>query len=233
MPSSGDLKSLPLEATMIRAFRGSNTTGTMMLRPPYSDRALCVHAGQQPNERDDKPIRVSWLQIGRKALVPIAALVMVMSSFTSASASQTEPEKQWVWLADQGVWGFGYQLQDGPHRGLWRIDPDSKRPPACDPYGFLHVLNRYRAAHGLPAVNYDPDLSSWASLNNAAQCRHGIGHHVTPNCNQNAGYNYTNAEEVAAGWMNSPGHRANMLTADISRLGIAYGPGPYWTMNVR
>ena len=33
------------------------------------------------------------------------------------------------------------------------------------------------------------------------------------------------------GWMNSPGHRQNMLQPDMSRFGIAFGPGPYWTMN--
>lgn len=218
---------------MTRAFRGSNTIARMALSQPAGVVAKGASTGFKSTEHvaagRSMPIRrttLGWF-------ATFAALSLVLGSTTPSRASQSQPEKQWVWLADQGLWGFGYQLQDGPHRGLWRIDADSKRPPACDPYGFLHVLNRYRAAHGLPAVSYDPALSSWAALNNAAQCRHGIGHHVTPNCNQNSGYNYTNAEEVAAGWMNSPGHRANMLTPDVSRLGIAYGPGPYWTMNVQ
>src|SRR5262249_10469552 len=32
--------------------------------------------------------------------------------------------KRWVWLSKQGVYGFGYQREDG----LWVIDPGSKRP---------------------------------------------------------------------------------------------------------
>jgi uncharacterized protein YkwD len=122
--------------------------------------------------------------------------------------------------------------QDGPHRGLWKIDPGSKRAPAtADPYGFAGVLNRIRASMGLPQLGYDPTLSSWAVQNNVAQSNQGLGHHVNPNCYQNCGWNYSDAESVAAGWMNSPGHRQNMLQPNVSRFGIAFGPGPYWTMN--
>lgn len=102
-----------------------------------------------------------------------------------------------------------------------------------DPYGFLPILNRYRASVGLPAVALDPNLSSWASRNNAAQSRRGLGHHINPNCFQNCGWNYTSARGVFLGWLNSPGHRQNMLSPAIRRVGIAYGPGPYWTMNAR
>jgi uncharacterized protein YkwD len=102
-----------------------------------------------------------------------------------------------------------------------------------DPYGFAAILNQHRAAAGLQPVAYDPDLSSWASRNNAVQCRRGIGHHVNPCCFQNCGWNYADAPSVAQGWMNSPGHRENMLSPSITRFGIAMGPGPYWTLNAR
>jgi hypothetical protein len=118
-------------------------------------------------------------------------------------------------------------------------DADDEHDPATcpncsgDPYGFVAILNGYRASAGLPPVAVDPNLSAWASQNNAAQCRRGLGHHVNPGCHQNSGWNYASAWEVAAGWMNSPGHRANMLSPSITRVGIAYGPGPYWTMNAQ
>ena len=100
-----------------------------------------------------------------------------------------------------------------------------------DPYGFTAILNRLRAAAGLHPVAYDPELSSWASQNNAVQCHRGIGHHVNPCGVQNCGWNYSDASSVAQGWMNSPGHRQNMLSPLITRFGIAFGPGPYWTLN--
>jgi uncharacterized protein YkwD len=83
----------------------------------------------------------------------------------------------------------------------------------------------------LQAVAYDPELSSWASQNNSAQCDRGIGHHVNPGGVQNCAWNYADASAVAQGWMNSPGHRRNLLSPSISRFGIAFGPGPYWTLN--
>lgn len=107
------------------------------------------------------------------------------------------------------------------------------RSTGGDPHGFAGVLNSIRARAGLAPLRYDPSLSAWASSNNAAMCRRGLGHHIVPNCNQNCGWNYTSPTEVAQGWMDSPGHRANMLSPSVSSFGIAYGPGPYWTLNLR
>ena len=137
------------------------------------------------------------------------------------------PVKQWVWLEKQGLWGYGR-----------RIDPDTKRPPAvpeppADPHGFTAMLNRLRATVGLGPVAYDQDLSAWAARNNAAQCHRGLGHHVNPNCLQNSAWNTPDASSTLSTWLNSPGHRENLLSPEITRVGLAHGPGPYWTMNAR
>jgi hypothetical protein len=42
----------------------------------------------------------------------------------ATAAAPAEPQKQWVWLSQEGVYGFGYQRADG----LWEIDPGSRRP---------------------------------------------------------------------------------------------------------
>ena len=163
--------------------------------------------------------------------------------FGAAPAPEVEdaPEKQWVWLLNQGVFGFGYQIEDGPHRGLWRIDEGSKRPPAevappqavGDPYGFAGFLNAYRASAGLPPLDYDADLSGWAAQNNSAQAARGLGHFVNPNCFQNCAWNTADAASTADQWVASPAHRDNMLTRSARSYGIAFGPGPYWTLNLR
>ncbi len=63
---------------------------------------------------------------------------------------------------------------------------------------------------------------------------------------QNAGYNdcivaeniawgYPRSEQIVTGWMNSPGHRRNMLHPRIEEfgVGITQGPrGPYWVLVV-
>ncbi|WP_165250032.1 CAP domain-containing protein [Paludisphaera soli] len=114
-----------------------------------------------------------------------------------------------------------------------QAEPTYEYSSGCDPYGFMHVLNRIRSSAGLHPLEYDPNLSSWAHQNNAEQCRRGLGHHVNPSGIQNCAYNYTDADSAAAGWMNSPGHRRNMLSPSATRFGIAFGPGPYWTLNAR
>jgi hypothetical protein len=167
----------------------------------------------------------------------MTAAVVLVALATSCPA-QDQPTKQWVWLSKQGVWGYGYQIQDGPQRGLWRVDPDSKRAPeelvpATDLYGFAAIVNQYRADAGLPPLAYDHELSVWAARNNEEQTSHGLGHHVSPNCYQNCAWNTPDAASTADAWMNSRGHRANMLSTSITRFGIAYGPGPYWTMNAK
>ncbi len=97
----------------------------------------------------------------------MTAAVVLVAMATSCPA-QDQPAKQWVWLSKQGVWGYGYQIQDGPQRGLWRVDPDSKRTPeelvpTTDLYGFAAILNQHRALAGLAPVAYDHELSEWAA----------------------------------------------------------------------
>lgn len=164
---------------------------------------------------------------------PIAAacLLLTLAAALPARAQQAEAssDDSTVRIASRDT-----DLRRSSVSGHRHAEPAYSQPVySGDPYGFLNILNHYRASVGLHPVAYDPNLSAWASQNNAVQCRRGIGHHVSPNCLQNCGWNYQSASEVAAGWLRSPGHRDNMLSPSITRVGIAYGPGPYWTLNAR
>ncbi len=55
------------------------------------------------------------------ATVPAAAPASATPAPLVAQA--TDVKKQWVWLSQEGVYGFGYQRTDG----MWEIDPDSRR----------------------------------------------------------------------------------------------------------
>jgi uncharacterized protein YkwD len=102
-------------------------------------------------------------------------------------------------------------------------------PEAGDPYGFTVWLNATRAAYGLPAVGHDPNLSSWAAVNNSHQAARGIGHFVMgPARRQNSAMGaFAN---IGSMWMASPAHRAALLDPTIRWIGIA-GLGAYWTFN--
>lgn len=49
---------------------------------------------------------------------------------------------------------------------------------------------------------------------------------------ENIAYGYTSPESVMSGWMNSDGHRANILNSNFTELGVGYATNstgrPYW-----
>jgi hypothetical protein len=100
---------------------------------------------------------------------------------------------------------------------------------AGDPYGFTAWLNATRAAYGLPSVGYDPNLESWAAMNNNSQASYGIGHFVMgPARRQNSAMGgFPGIESM---WMASPAHAAALLDPTIRWIGIA-SYGAYWTFN--
>jgi uncharacterized protein YkwD len=49
---------------------------------------------------------------------------------------------------------------------------------------------------------------------------------------ENVAYGYATPEQVMTGWMNSPGHRANILNCSYKEIGVGLAqPGSYWTQD--
>ena len=47
---------------------------------------------------------------------------------------------------------------------------------------------------------------------------------------ENIAYGYSTPQAVVNGWMNSEGHRKNILNAGFTQIGVGYvGQGHYWT----
>lgn len=46
---------------------------------------------------------------------------------------------------------------------------------------------------------------------------------------ENIAMGYSTAKAVMDGWMNSPGHRANILNNSFKSIGVGYCSGNYWT----
>jgi uncharacterized protein YkwD len=106
----------------------------------------------------------------------------------------------------------------------------------------LALTNQQRAANGLPALTEDSRLDESASLKAQDMFKNDYWNHVSPACVQPwywftlAGYNYSYAGEnlakdfdtsqgVMDGWMNSPGHRANILNPNYTNVGFAVENG--------
>ncbi|MGX4693966.1 CAP domain-containing protein [Streptomyces sp. JNUCC 63] len=49
---------------------------------------------------------------------------------------------------------------------------------------------------------------------------------------ENVAYGYSTPEQVMAGWMSSPGHKANILNCSFKEIGVGLAqPGDYWTQD--
>lgn len=115
----------------------------------------------------------------------------------------------------------------------------------------LNLTNAQRAQHGCGPLRADTRLANAAR----AHSRDMAVHHYFAHNSQDgttpwtrimqAGYADPGAENIAAGyptalavmtaWMNSPGHRANILNCGLKALGVGvyYGGSisPYWTQD--
>ncbi len=96
-------------------------------------------------------------------------------------------------------------------------------------YQVLELMNKDRAAGGLAALTMDPGLLESAMLR-AAECALYYDH-TRPNgenCfsldskmyRENIAAGYTTAASVETAWMNSAGHKANIMAADNKCVGI-------------
>ena len=113
----------------------------------------------------------------------------------------------------------------------------------------LCVLNHERAKHGLRKLRLDKRLSRAARMHSAAMARHSFFSHNSRNGSsfveriRRSGYlrgarNWSVGENIAWGsgsrsavrsiaraWMNSPGHRANILSRSFRAIGIGISYG--------
>ncbi|MGW6788582.1 CAP domain-containing protein [Streptomyces chartreusis] len=114
----------------------------------------------------------------------------------------------------------------------------------------VDLTNRERARAGLRPLAADPALSTAAQSYSADMAARAFYSHTSPEGTQpwdraaaagsrmraigeNIACGQRSPAEVVEGWMNSPGHRANILKRDFTHIGIGFaggGPaGTYWT----
>lgn len=114
----------------------------------------------------------------------------------------------------------------------------------------VSLTNAERAKEGCPALRSDARLTTAARRHSADMAANNYFDHTSKNGDspwkrmEDAGYpspgaeniakGYPTAAAVVKGWMNSPGHRANILNCGLRAIGVgkADGPGgPLWTQN--
>jgi len=116
----------------------------------------------------------------------------------------------------------------------------------------LDLVNKERAANQLPAVQWHETATDVAYAHSVDMDVRGFFDHVNPDGDdpgdrlqaagikwrtygENIAVGYPSPQEVMLAWMNSPGHRANILEPQFTHLGIgvhsSYQGGPWWTQD--
>ncbi|MFE9775665.1 CAP domain-containing protein [Streptomyces sp. NPDC005931] len=114
----------------------------------------------------------------------------------------------------------------------------------------LRLVNEERAKAGCSPVAANSALTDLAASFSEDMARRGFFDHTDPDGDtpwdrakragitglggENIARGQADAEAVVQAWMNSPGHRANILNCDFKTLGVGvhFGSGgPWWTQN--
>ena len=99
------------------------------------------------------------------------------------------------------------------------------------------LVNEARKNNGLNEVLLDNELSQ-AALSRASECAHKFSH-TRPDgtkcftilgemgisysyAAENIAYGQEDADEVMNDWLNSPGHRANIMNSHVTKIGVGY-----------
>ena len=109
------------------------------------------------------------------------------------------------------------------------------------------LVNAERAKYGLAALTLDETLCGYARVKSQDMHDQGYFSHTSPTygspfdmmrafgvsyrtAGENIAMGYATPAAVVEAWMNSEGHRANILSANYTTLGVGYvEDGRYWT----
>lgn len=85
----------------------------------------------------------------------------------------------------------------------------------------IQRTNAERARYGLPPLAVDPGLVVSARRHATWMTRSGLMQHTRANVAENIAMGQQSTSQVVRDWMNSPGHRANILNRSYRRIGVA------------
>ncbi|MFA5634700.1 MAG: CAP domain-containing protein [Anaerovoracaceae bacterium] len=113
----------------------------------------------------------------------------------------------------------------------------------------VELVNKERAAQGLSALKFNAELSKVAEAKAADLRDKNYFSHTSPTygspfdmmksfgirytaAGENIAKGYMNPTSVMNGWMNSPGHKANIMNGNFTEIGVGYVSGSngsgYW-----
>lgn len=193
----------------------------------------------------------------KKFLITLFVLLMVFPSIAHGQTTYTVKSGDSMWkIAVRYQVGLSELIQANPHiKNPALIYPNQKLTiPAISEKNFeaqvVKLVNQERAARGLSPLTHNWELSRVARYKSMDMRDRGYFSHTSPTYGspftmiRNFGINFSSAgENIAQGqatpqavvqsWMNSSGHRANILSTNFTQIGVGYAAGGkgrhYWT----
>lgn len=111
----------------------------------------------------------------------------------------------------------------------------------------IRLVNEIRIENGLNSLTYDWELGRVARYKSQDMKDNRYFSHISPvygspfqmirnfgisfrSAGENIAKGYATPQAVVNGWMNSSGHRANILSSSYTKIGVGYvADGNYWT----
>jgi uncharacterized protein YkwD len=103
------------------------------------------------------------------------------------------------------------------------------------PLGRCTTLDRAASGHSLDQAAHNTMTHTGSDGSTVAVRVEGAGYQGWTNIGENVATGYSSVDQVMTGWMNSTGHRANILNPNYTSVGFGLGYGssgqPYWTQD--
>lgn len=110
----------------------------------------------------------------------------------------------------------------------------------------IRLVNEIRQKNNLNPLKPNEELMRLSKKNAEAMSSAGYFSHTSPTegsfeqrmeksglsfrrAGENIAKGHTSAQQVVDGWMNSKGHRENILNPEFTDIGVGYASGDYWT----
>lgn len=187
-------------------------------------------------------------------VVPSLAFTLLFPTVSSAASTYTVASGDTLWkIAIKTTTGIQEIIKSNPQiPNINVIYPGQKlNIPDKDGYAIeqevVKLVNQERAKAGLPALKYDWELARVAEHKSQDMRDKNYFSHTSPTygspfdmmksygityktAGENIAQGQTSATQVMNAWMNSSGHRANILNSSFTHIGVGYvSDGNYWT----
>lgn len=193
----------------------------------------------------------------RAVLISVLILTMLFSSAVFAQTTYTVQKGDTIWkIASRNQVGMSEIIAANPQiKNPDLIYPGQKITiptvtTSAQEEEVVRLVNQERAKAGLPALKINWQLSRVARYKSADMANKGYFSHNSPTygtpfqmmenfglrfsaAGENIAYGQRTPAEVMRDWMNSPGHRSNILSGAYTEIGVGLAKNKngvcYWT----